>query len=99
MTHKGKDYWEEIFDSVDMDFLPLEYVSTVVVTFNDKKVWEIDLDKTKNKLDSEINIEDTLADFFETYEKDISDIDFRLDTDRIKRDIGKRTKRFLKLNR
>lgn len=99
MTHKGKDYWEEIFDSVDMDFLPLEYVSTVVVTFNDKKVWEIDLDKTKNKLDSEINIEDTLADFFETYEKDISDIDFRLDTDRIKSDIGKRTKRFLKLNR
>jgi len=99
VTHKNKDYWEEIFDSIDMDYLPLEYINTVVVKFKDGKVWEIDIDTSKHKHDPQTSIEETLAEFFETYEQDITDIDFKLDTDRLKKDIGRRTRRFLKLNK
>jgi len=99
VTDKNNDEWEEIFESIDMDFLPLEYINTVIVTFRDGKVWEIDLDKTKTKLTETVDVEETLGDFFEQYEKDIEHVDFRIDTDSIKRDVGKRTRRFLKLNK
>ena len=99
MTKKpehNQDYWEEIFESVEMDFLPLEYVNTVIVKFNDGKIWEIAVDsKDKENLD----IETALEDFFEEYQSSIDTVDFRLNTDKLKHDISKRTKRFLKLNR
>ena len=91
-----QDYWEEIFESVDMDYLPLEYVATVIVKFNDGKIWEIAVDsKDKENLD----IETALEDFFEEYNDSIDTVDFRLNTDKLKHDISKRTRRFLKLNR
>lgn len=88
--------WEEILDSVDMDFLPIEYVSTVIVKFEDGKVWEIELDKQKK--DSE-ELEETLEQFFEEYEDSIINVDFRLNIEKLKKDISRRTKRFLKLNK
>lgn len=96
--HKSEDnQWDEILDSVDMDFLPLEYVSFVIVEFHDGKIWEIDLQK-QNENENE-DIEDTLERFFEEYENNISNVDFRLDIEKLKKDITKRTKRFLKLNK
>ena len=97
MKHKN-DYWEDILDDINMDYLPLEYIKLIIVTFKDDKVWEIDLDKSRRT--GEINdVEETLAEFFETYENSIVNIDFRLDTVRLKKDIEKRTHRFLKLNK
>lgn len=89
-------YWEEILDSVDMDFLPLEYVSFVIVKFSDGRVWEIDLNK-QNK-ESE-DLEETLERFFEEFEDTIENVDFRLNIEKLKRDITRRTRRFLKLNK
>lgn len=90
------EYWEDIFDSVDMDFLPLEYMDLIVVKFQDGKIWEIDIKKSSNEADS---IEDVLEQFFEEYEENIDTIDFRLNTKKLQQDIGKRTRRFLKLNK
>jgi acid phosphatase class B len=90
------EYWEEIFDSVDMDFLPIEYLDLIVVKFLDGKVWEIDIGKSSKTVD---NVEETLEQFFEEYEDNIDTIDFRLNLKKIQNDIGKRTKRFLKLNK
>lgn len=90
------EYWEEIFDSVDMDFLPLEYLDLIIVKFIDGKVWEIDVNKSSNNSD---NIDDVLEQFFEEYEENIDTIDFRLNTKKLQHDIGRRTRRFLKLNK
>ena len=40
---KNDDYWDEILQSIDMDYIPLEYMSSVVVTFRDGKEWEIEV--------------------------------------------------------
>ena len=90
------EYWEEIFDSVDMDFLPIEYLDMVVVKFLDGKVWEIDIGRSK-KLNE--NTEDVLEKFFEEYEDSIDTIDFRLNTKKLINDVGKRTRKFLKTNK
>jgi hypothetical protein len=92
---ESNEYWEEILESVDMDFLPIEYVSLVIVTFTDGKVWEIDLTKQSRETD----VEDTLEKFFEEFEDTIENLDFRLNIEKIKKDIGRRTRRFLKLNK
>ncbi len=91
-----QDNWEDIFETIDMDYLPLEYISLVVVDFDNGDVWEIDIKKSSNEADS---IEDVLEQFFEEYQDTIVNVDFRLDIDKIKKDITKRTKRFLKLNK
>jgi len=91
----GETNWEEIFDTVNYDYLPIEYVGTIIVTFLDGKVWEVDL-HNKNNVDDPA---DTIATFLDEYNEKIDTVDFRLDTDRIKKDITKRTKRFLKLNK
>ncbi len=89
------DYWEEILDNVDYDYLPIEYVSTVIVTFLDQKVWEIDVHNKKNEDDPA----DIIATFLDEYNDKIDTVDFRLDTKRLQKDVTKRTKRFLKLNK
>lgn len=99
MQNKVEDdeYWEEILDSVDMDFLPIEYIQLIIVTFEDGETWEIDIDDSKSQTMDEIS--ETLQEFFDEYEDKITNMDFRLNIEKLKRDIGKRTKRFLKLNK
>ena len=79
-----------------MDYIPMEYMSTVVVKFLDGKEWEIDINKSKQ---NELDVETILDDFFEEYQDTIETVDFRLDLQQLKKDIGKRTHKFLKLNK
>lgn len=78
-----------------MDYIPLDYVNTLVVTFQDKTIWEIDM---MNR-DLGDDPETVLDEFFNEYEETISTVDFRLDLERLKTDISKRTNKFLKLNK
>lgn len=95
MTPKD-DYWDEILQQIDMDYIPLEYINTVIVTFQDGKQWEIDIEKSSNNIEDTENI---LDNFFKEYEDTIDTVDFRLNIDQLKNDINKRTKRFLKVNK
>lgn len=88
-------HWPEVFNDLDVKVVPLEYLHSVRVFFNDGKVWEIDIQKSKQKT-SEDNLEETLSELFKQYDKVITNVDFRLDTERLKRDIQARTKYFLK---
>jgi len=90
------DYWDEILQQIDMDYIPLEYINTVIVTFQDGKQWEIDIEKSSNNIEDTENI---LDNFFKEYEDTIDTVDFRLDIEQLKNDINKRTKRFLKVNK
>ena len=96
MKPKSDDYWDELLQQIDMNYIPLEYMSTVVVTFLDGKEWEIEVQKSKSE---EIDIEKTLDDFFNEYEDKIDTVDFRLDLKKLQNDVAKRTHRFLKLNK
>lgn len=93
-----EEHWQEIFDSVEMDYLPLEYIDRILITFQDGSVWDIDIKDSKKKQPIE-QIEDSLDQLFEEYDDNIESIDFRLDLKRVQTDVSKRVYKFLKLNR
>lgn len=104
MPKKGSDsllpkevvaHWPEVFEHIDIDVVPLEYLHTIRVEFKDGKIWDIDVAKSVQK-SNEDNLEATLDELFEQYQDVIVNVDFRLDTARLKSDIKKRTATFMK---
>lgn len=89
------EHWPEVFKDLDIKVVPLEYLHSVRVFFQDGKVWEIDVQKSKQKT-SEDQLEETLEDLFNEYDEVITNVDFRLDTQRLKADIQARTAHFMK---
>jgi len=86
--------WPDVFKDIQIDVVPIEYLHSVKVYFTDGKIWEIDVKKSLSKPD--LDIETALTDLFDSYEESIANIDFRLDTQKVKRDIKKRTEIFMK---
>lgn len=87
------DRWPEVFGEITLNVVPLKYLHAVKITFKNRKVWEIELEN-----DSKINwdnFEKQVKEIVSQYEDNIENIDFKLDTDRIKKDITKHTKKFL----
>lgn len=87
--------WPEVLEDVDVQVVPLEYLDAIRVTFDDGKVWDIDIANSLEK-SLEFDVETALEDIFEEYEDSIVNVDFRLDTDRVKQDIQRRTAHFMK---
>ena len=90
------DQWPEIFDDIEIKSIPVEYLRSIYVHFQDGKVWDIDIDQTKVKAGGKTSLEDSIEALFEEYEDSIVHVDFRLDTEKVKRDIQKRTAYFMK---
>lgn len=88
------DQWPEIFEEIDLTAIPISYLHSVLITFDDGDSWNIVL-KKEDKANSE-NFSNTLSELFNNYESKIKHVDFRLDTDKIKRDVIKTTKQFFK---
>ena len=90
------DHWPEVFDEIEIKSVPIEYLSSVQIHFVDGKKWEINIDKARRENNTPSDLETSLDDLIEEYEDVIETIDFRLDTERVKRDITRRTKIFMK---
>lgn len=96
--HLPKDviaHWPEVFGEVKLNVLPLNYLSSVRVNFKDGNTWEINV-TAKAKQDGWDAFEQSMTELFKTYESKIVDIDFKLDTKKIKTDIERKTQNFLK---
>jgi hypothetical protein len=90
-------HWPEIFEDVEIQAVPIEYISTVHVHFHDGKIWEIDLNKNSiNRSDDVSAIESSLETFLAEYNDEISHVDFRLNTTKVVDDVKRRTKSFMK---
>ena len=90
--------WPDILGDIEVDVLPIEYLDSVRIFFTSGKVWEIDVAKSLEKNSTE-DLELTIESIFEEYDDAIENVDFRLDTKRIKADIKKRTHQFMKKRR
>jgi len=86
-------YWPEVFEGIDIHTLPLDYLTSITVKFKKGNVWEIDCNA---KRETGVDLEKSISDMFKQYQKDINHVDFRLNTPKLKRDIEKRTRAFLK---
>ena len=87
--------WPEVFGDVKLNTVPLDYLHTVLVNFKDGKTWDIRITAQTKKKGWE-SLEQTLSDVFSTYEESIDNVDFKLDTERVKKDIEHSTQKFLK---
>lgn len=91
--------WPEIFSDIEIKAVPLEYIDSMRVTFDDGKVWEIDIAKTRKNLTQEQQqqeLEETLRTFIEEYSAVIKTVDFRLKTQKVISDMKDRTAKFMK---
>ena len=87
--------WPEVFKDIDIKAIPLQYLDSVSVKFANGKVWDIRLNE-QGKADPHKQVEKSLKEMFHTYKSSIKNVDFKVDTDRLKTDIQKRTKQFMK---
>ena len=87
--------WPEILGEVEMNVLPLRYLQSVLISFKDGKIWEIEIDADTREADWE-SFESSFVELVTEYEQVIESIDFKLDIDRIKTDIKSKTTTFLK---
>tara|TARA_B110000503_G_C7127053_1_gene405113 strand:- start:530 stop:838 length:309 start_codon:yes stop_codon:yes gene_type:complete len=87
-------HWPEIFKDVEVHAIPLQYLNSITISFKDGKIWEIDLNDDRNMLEEDL--EYSIDSLLTEYEDEIENIDFRLDTEKVRRDIEKRTSTFLK---
>ena len=88
-------HWPEIFSDLHVESIPVEYLLSIKVTFKDGKNWEIRLKNNRQKMTNK-ELEKQITELFKTYGDAIKTGDFRLDTNKVKADITKRTKTFLK---
>lgn len=92
------DQWPEVFNDVVVEAVPIEYLDSLRIIFNDGKVWDINVASHARKNQIE-NLEEHLQELISEYEEVIEHIDFRLDIERVKKDVMKKTKTFLKDNK
>lgn len=85
------EHWPEVFGEISLNVIPLHYLDSIIVTFKNGKSWEINFtNHSQEKFETE------LKEWLSAYENEIDNVDFRLDTERIKKDIQKITNKFLK---
>jgi len=88
-------HWPEIFSDLHVESIPVEYLLSIKVTFKDGKNWEIRLKNNRQKMTNK-ELEKQITERFNTCGDAIKNVDFRLETNKVKADITKRTKTFLK---
>jgi hypothetical protein len=89
------DQWPEIFNEIDVKAVPLEYLDSMRIIFKDGKIWLFRL-KNKSKTVETDEFKENLETLIDTYRENIEHIDFRLDVDKVKKDIVKKTNNFMK---
>jgi len=89
------EHWPEVFGDVELNVVPLGYLHTVLVNFKDGKTWEIKI-TAKTKREGWDSFQRNLSELVKNYEETIDNIDFKLDTNRVKNDIQLSTQKFLK---
>jgi hypothetical protein len=78
--------WPEVFEDMYMNTMPIHYIDMVRMEFNDGRVWEINIQEQLYDLPNDL-VSSRLVDTFQEFKEDIKKIDFKIDIDRLKKDI------------
>jgi len=102
VTRSGKilprdviDMWPEILNDIELNVLPIKYLDTVIITFKDGKSWVIKITARAKKEGWPV-FEQSFNELCKSYEDSIENVNFKLDTERVRKDIEKSTQKFLK---
>ena len=86
--------WPEVFEDMYMNTMPVAYLKSVQLEFNNGRIWEIDIQEQLGNATNEV-VAEKLLDTFQEYRDDITKVDFAIDIQRLKEDITKQTKNIL----
>lgn len=87
--------WPEVFSEVKVQAIPLAYLHSLRILFKNGKIWDVNVSAQAKRMDID-ELEDHLREMLQSYEDEIAHVDFRLDVERVKKDIIKSTNTFLK---
>jgi len=90
------DKWPEVLGNIDIKVVPTEYIKAVEVTFTDGKVWIIENDPNRSIQSNAEAFEQSMEDLMAEHEDVLQSVNFVVDMERVKKDITKRTKIFMK---
>jgi hypothetical protein len=84
--------WPEVFEDLRMNTMPVSYLEILRIEFQDGRIWEIDL----RELEADQNLlADRLVSILEEYQRDIKNIRFEINVEKLKTDIKSQTKNLL----
>ena len=86
--------WPEVFEDLYMNTMPVAYLDTVRLEFADGRVWQINIKDQLKEAEAD-SIADKLLETLSEYKDEIKKIDFKVDIERLKKDIGDSTKSIL----
>lgn len=86
--------WPEVFDDLYMNTMPVAYLILLRLEFNNGRIWEINVQEKLGNEDPE-EIANKLLETFQEYRNDIKKIDFKIDIDKLKKDITESSKNLL----
>jgi hypothetical protein len=83
--------WPEVFEDMYMNTMPVAYLEMVHLTFEDGRIWQIDV-RAQLQGSAPESIAEKLLETLQEYKDEIKKIDFKIDIERLKRDITDSTK-------
>ena len=86
--------WPEVFEDMYMNTMPVAYLKSVRLEFNNGRIWEIDIQEQLDNTTNDI-VAEKLLDTFQEYRDDITKVDFSIDIQRLKQDITDKTNKLL----
>lgn len=83
--------WPEVFSDLYMNTMPVAYLDMIKFEFKDGRVWELNIQELIQRI-SVSDVAEKLLNTVSEYRHEIKNIDFKLDVDRLKKDIENKTK-------
>jgi hypothetical protein len=93
------EHWPEVMDNIDIRVVPIQYMKAVEISFVDGKTWVMDLDHELIQEQEEAaaaDLEESLEELLDEYQDAIEGVNFVVDIAKVKQDVTRRTKIFLK---
>jgi hypothetical protein len=86
--------WPEVFEDLYMNTMPVEYLEYVHLEFANGRVWQINIKEQLKELAS-TEVATRLIDTMSEYRTEIVKLDFKVDIEKLKKDIGDSTSSIL----
>jgi hypothetical protein len=86
--------WPEVFEDLYMNTMPVAYLEMVHLEFADGRVWQIDIKEQLKDVHPD-EIATKLIETLQEYKDEIKKLDFKVDIERLKKDIADSTKEIL----
>lgn len=87
--------WPEVFEDLYMNTMPVHYLESIRLEFGNGRIWEINIREQLVNSHSDI-VANKLVETFAEYKEDIKKIDFKIDVERLKKDIKDQSNDFFK---